>query len=1270
MIKITKLLLCILLLSALPFGRAQQTVTQEQCQQADAQLNQVYQQLRGTLNDVQKQQLKQAQRDWIKKRDAFVAANPGNPQGALYQATMQRVESLRAEMGKTVQGVQMTQSNGDKSSSSEPVSIALQQPHIFSTKEELKNLKVLFLNNKTLVTILPGRDIGTSEIKIWEIQKDKCLRTIELDNDFNWIFPSSSDGKFIVIAPESKIRGAQYIEIDTTDGKTREVITKNGITPYFQHLGPIQGMWHDTTWNLGHPVEKIEDALDLKANGLSLFAASPEKGLSMNIQITWDILRQVLGTKAINADNFDGVYIAQSGTAILSFNHGTSGIVYSDQGGKASIQNLDQKKLSVLLEKIKIKPRFYSVRENDGYRWTYLITEEPTDELKVIVNGDSELNILVNKQWSISIGKKKTFKNLPAQLSLNQKAEKILVSTRGFLTGINLKDGSKKFSFNAPAGTSISNPLLSKNGEKAYFGLINYFDIAPGQLIKNSQGQVKLRKEDLEKYDTRSFQGVNLGLINILTWNSGVGPKPLLTNSVLQGTHYDRKLGVFSSDQSLSLVDLDSGLITSNTCNPFERYHGDLSLNDGNFQTTYYKGSFYILRHEQSENGETDWLGLYQVSSNSPQCNLIKKINNSHQENPVIVNGERKYLSDTNEFRFDGTSSIFDFDVSESGDALAPINSKYGGSGVKFSLNNNNRSIISGGCRANWIDAHSYYLAKRDKVDIFSDSDIKLGSWPDAVHPDNNTYKWEGTDPWAFDSFSRTFAYASKEGFVSLLKMEGNVPREYIKFFLSEDGSPIFITRENFYASHAPKVSTIAFTQGVHSYPFEQFDLRLNRPDIVLDRLGAPKEAIEVAKTLREKRLKKMNVTEEMLKPDFHLPEVALTSEIPSTTSADQLDLQIKATDDKYPLDRLRVYVNNVPVNGRDGELLRDQKTQSLDKTIPIKLADGRNKIQVSVLNSAGAESLYANAEVNCTVERPKPKLYAVALGVSQYDRPEWCLKYAAKDATDLIGKLKAKSGSSYSEVKPLLLTDKEVTKESTAKIKEFLSGATIDDTVLIFMAGHGILDDKYDYYFGTTDIDPAKPSERGMAYDAIDTILAEVPSLKKALLMDTCHAGELDDDEKKELAASDGSATPAAIPAADTSTNSSPMAGNVAMRAIGTRGMTVKAVEGAKGKSDWYEKLQDMFVDLRRGSGATVISSSQGAEYAFESSEQSNGLFTYSLMEALDGKPTPNKDGQITISSIGEYVKKRVQDLTKGKQNPNLRGVNLEEDFTLSSAK
>ena len=67
----------------------------------------MYQQLRGTLSTDQKQQLKLAQRDWIKKRDAFVAANPGNPQGALYQATMQMVAQLRGFFGESSQAQEL-----------------------------------------------------------------------------------------------------------------------------------------------------------------------------------------------------------------------------------------------------------------------------------------------------------------------------------------------------------------------------------------------------------------------------------------------------------------------------------------------------------------------------------------------------------------------------------------------------------------------------------------------------------------------------------------------------------------------------------------------------------------------------------------------------------------------------------------------------------------------------------------------------------------------------------------------------------------------------------------------------------------------------------------------------------------------------------------------------------------------------------------------------------------------------------------------------------
>ena len=54
-------------------------------------------------------------------------------------------------------------------------------------------------------------------------------------------------------------------------------------------------------------------------------------------------------------------------------------------------------------------------------------------------------------------------------------------------------------------------------------------------------------------------------------------------------------------------------------------------------------------------------------------------------------------------------------------------------------------------------------------------------------------------------------------------------------------------------------------------------------------------------------------------------------------------------------------------------------------------------------------------------------------------------------------------------------------------------------------------------------------------------------------------------------------------------------------------------------------------------------------AEYALESSEQKNGLFTYAVLEALDGKEgtDANKDGSVTMSELADYVKTRVAALT-----------------------
>ena len=94
---------------------------------------------------------------------------------------------------------------------------------------------------------------------------------------------------------------------------------------------------------------------------------------------------------------------------------------------------------------------------------------------------------------------------------------------------------------------------------------------------------------------------------------------------------------------------------------------------------------------------------------------------------------------------------------------------------------------------------------------------------------------------------------------------------------------------------------------------------------------------------------------------------------------------------------------------------------------------------------------------------------------------------------------------------------------------------------------------------------------------------------------------------------------------------------------------------------------MQELFADLRRGTGAMVISSASGVEFAYESADWKNGVFTYALLEGLkSGKCDTNKDKEVQISELKDYVFKRVSELTNGKQHPTSRRENLEFDFVV----
>jgi hypothetical protein len=162
--------------------------------------------------------------------------------------------------------------------------------------------------------------------------------------------------------------------------------------------------------------------------------------------------------------------------------------------------------------------------------------------------------------------------------------------------------------------------------------------------------------------------------------------------------------------------------------------------------------------------------------------------------------------------------------------------------------------------------------------------------------------------------------------------------------------------------------------------------------------------------------------------------------------------------------------------------------------------------------------------------------------------------------------------------------------------LKEHLLSTAVDDQVVLFIAGHGLLDQNPDYYFATTDVNFDAPSDKGLSYEAFEGLVDGIPARKKLIFIDACHSGEVDKEET-------------------TLVNEQILASAIKSRGFKT------AKRNNVGLDNSFEMMKELFADLRRGSGAVVISSASGTGFAFESPEWNNSVFTYALLQGLKSK-------------------------------------------------
>ncbi|MEI6765670.1 MAG: caspase family protein [Bacteroidota bacterium] len=462
-------------------------------------------------------------------------------------------------------------------------------------------------------------------------------------------------------------------------------------------------------------------------------------------------------------------------------------------------------------------------------------------------------------------------------------------------------------------------------------------------------------------------------------------------------------------------------------------------------------------------------------------------------------------------------------------------------------------------------------------------------------------------------------------------------------------------TPDNYYFCSKGALSIMGFRKGNEVFPFEQFDLQYNRPDIVLDRIGyASPELINSLKKAYHKRLRKMKFDESMFSPDFHMPNLVINKKekIPLTTTERSLSIDFAASDSKYKLDRINVWINDVPVYGINGIDLRNENSASTEKKLTLQLSQGRNNIQVSCLNEKGIESLRQTFEINYQPAQPvTPNLYVIAISVSDYKDDRFNLKYAAKDGRDLAG-LFTDETENNGKVFIDTLFNKNATRDNIIALRQKLMKTTVDDRVILYVSGHGLLDDSLDFYFATYDMNFSKPAQSGILYDDLEGLLDGIPAREKLLLMDACHSGEVDKEDVFEIKDTN-------LVLADGAKGD--------LKTYGYKGIKIEKQNNGLGLQNSFELMQELFANLSRGSGAVVISAAAGTGYALESAEWNNGVFTYCILDGIKNKSADRDgNGSVTVGELKDYVSAQVEKLTRGAQKPTSRRESLGFDWKI----
>lgn len=382
-------------------------------------------------------------------------------------------------------------------------------------------------------------------------------------------------------------------------------------------------------------------------------------------------------------------------------------------------------------------------------------------------------------------------------------------------------------------------------------------------------------------------------------------------------------------------------------------------------------------------------------------------------------------------------------------------------------------------------------------------------------------------------------------------------------------------------------------------FPASRFRSFYARPDVIDNLMVSldEKEALLAANRDSDRKLTEQVSIQENLPPVVRILSPLENTEV--STPSVTVRYSVRS---REPLTGLRALIDGRPV-------LKLEDPSKLGEKGELSLSIPPRDCEISLV----AENRHAASEpatlrliwrgaVAKEEFRIRPKLYVLAVGVSNYQDQGLRLGLSAKDALDFGEIWKSQQSSLYEGVQARILTDAQATKGNILDGLEWLQRqVTQKDVAILFLAGHGINDPNGMFYFLPVDADLEKLKRTGISQADITSTVAAIAG-KVLVFIDACHSGNI--------------------------------MGKLKRRAALDVGTVVNELASAE-------------------NGAIVFSSATGRQYSLENPQWGNGAFTRALVEGIGGKADFRGTGRITVNMLDLYVSERVKELTEGQQTP-----------------